>query len=63
MRWLENQWRRILCYLWLDRLTFQYESGYAAGVREALANHEHYVSLTPEELDAVLAQPESQQGY
>jgi hypothetical protein len=63
MRLIENLWRRALCYFWHDRLTFQYERGYADGIREALANHEHYASLTPQELEAVLAQPASQQGY
>ena len=53
----ENIWRYILCRLWLDRLTFQYERGYAAGLREALSNYETYKNLTPEELAGVLAEP------
>jgi len=53
----ERVWRYILCRLWLDRLTFQYERGYAAGLREALDNYETYKHLTPEELAGVLAEP------
>lgn len=54
---LAHLYRRILCWLWLDRLTFQYERGYADGLREGLSNADDYSSLTPEELEAVLSQP------
>jgi hypothetical protein len=55
--WLRNApemaWRHILCRLWLDRLTFQYERGYAAGLKDGLANAHAHDGLTPEEREAL----------
>lgn len=55
----ENCWRWVLGRLWHDRLAFQYERGYAAGLREA-TNDEWiaaFKSLTPDEREAMLAEP------
>lgn len=57
----ERAWSYVLCRLWLDRLSFQYERGYADGLREALNNYEAYKDLTPEELAGVLAEPPNQE--
>lgn len=57
MSHIDALWRRILCWLWLDRLTYQYERGYADGLREGLKNAEAYAGLTPEELEAAIAEP------
>lgn len=61
MKRIEMAWRRVLCWLWLDRLTFQYERGYAAGLREGVENYTAYQNLTPEELEGVLAEPPHQE--
>lgn len=49
----ERAWRYVLCRLWLDRLTFQYEAGYAAGLKDGLANAHAHDGLTPEEREAL----------
>lgn len=59
--WLRNApemaWRHVLCRLWLDRLTLQYEAGYAAGLKEGVKNASIYTrafdGLTPEEYEAL----------
>lgn len=53
----ERAWRYVLCRLWLDRLTYQYERGYAAGLREGLTQGHNYADLTPQELEAIIATP------
>lgn len=57
----ERTWRHVLARLWLDRLSFQYESGFAAGLREGINNREYYDQLTPAELEAVMAPPQASQ--
>lgn len=55
-RWLtlpERMWRFILGRLWHDRLAYQYEAGYAAGLKEGLTNAEAINALTPEERQAI----------
>ena len=49
----ERIWRYILCRLWLDRLTFQYERGYTEGLRDAYYNPEQFRTLEFEEKAAL----------
>lgn len=58
----EMLWRWVLGRLWHDRLAFQYECGYAAGLRDATdpAWLEAFKSLSPAEREALLAEPNPQ---
>lgn len=55
----ENFWRWVLGRLWHDRLAFQYERGYADGLREATSEafQKAFRDATPEEREAMLAEP------
>lgn len=55
----EYWWRGVLARLWYERLNFQYESGYAAGMREACSEafQSALKGLTQEERKALFAEP------
>lgn len=54
---MERAWRYVLARLWGDRLAYQYEAGYGAGLREGINNAKYYEDLTPDELDALCSPP------
>ncbi len=54
---MERAWRYVLARLWGDRLAYQYEAGYGAGLREGIKNGWAYAECTEEEIDALCNPP------